>query len=115
MYKDPIFLTPDSDSWDPYSNHFTDNEESMLDWEGNIQPKHNRTSHVLNWTEDVDDNDYENAVDFTTVSVFQALDPTSTSPSIINHEFMDFAAALGAHVESSKFSPAIGSTVTHID
>ena len=33
---DIIFLTPDSDSWDPYSRHYAENEAAMLDWEGNM-------------------------------------------------------------------------------
>jgi len=33
-YGNPIFLTPDSSHWDPYSEHFSLNEDSMLDWEG---------------------------------------------------------------------------------
>jgi hypothetical protein len=46
-YGDPIFLTPDSDNWDPYSEHFSDNEDSMLDWEGNMHMKKRRKEHTL--------------------------------------------------------------------
>ena len=31
-----IFLTPDSDNWDPYSDHYSRNEDAMVDWEGNV-------------------------------------------------------------------------------
>ena len=31
-----IFITPDSESWDPSSSHYAENEAAMLDWEGNI-------------------------------------------------------------------------------
>ena len=36
QHNDRLFLTPDSTSWDPYAEHFASNEESMLDWEGNM-------------------------------------------------------------------------------
>ena len=33
---DPILFTPDSYEWNPYGSHFASQEESMLDWEGEI-------------------------------------------------------------------------------
>jgi hypothetical protein len=108
MYKEPLFLTPDSDSWDPYLEHFAKNEDSMLDWEGNIQPKRKRKSHILDWNVTVDGHDYENAVDFSTISAFQVDNPATIPTSILNNEFMDFAADLSAHVETSKHSTGIG-------
>ena len=37
--RDHIIITPDGDDWDPYSTHYAINEESMLDWEGNMKDK----------------------------------------------------------------------------
>lgn len=39
-----IFLTPDSESWDPYSSHYAENEASMLDWEGNMMEERFRVN-----------------------------------------------------------------------
>lgn len=36
--EDKIFFTPDSDNWNPYSNHYAKNEESMIKWQGEIIP-----------------------------------------------------------------------------
>eukprot|EP00957_Ditylum_brightwellii_P016422 1235202-Ditylum_brightwellii.AAC.1 len=33
---DKIFITPDLSLWDPYSKHFSQNEELMLDSDGQI-------------------------------------------------------------------------------
>ena len=33
---DKILITLDSVDWDPYLSHFSDNEESMVDWEGQM-------------------------------------------------------------------------------
>ena len=43
---DKILITPDSADWDPYPSHFSDNEESMLDWEGQLQPTKFRKRHA---------------------------------------------------------------------
>ena len=31
-----FFITPDSTYWDPYSEHYSLNEDMLVDWEGNI-------------------------------------------------------------------------------
>ena len=33
---DKVFITPDSASWNPHSEHYSLNEEAMMDGEGNI-------------------------------------------------------------------------------
>jgi hypothetical protein len=33
---DVILMTPDGPSWNPYSDHYTANEEAISDWEGNM-------------------------------------------------------------------------------
>ena len=40
-----IHMTPESLTWDPYSEHFSANEESMLDYEGNIMDEGYRKRH----------------------------------------------------------------------
>ena len=42
---DKVFITPDSAAWNPHSEHYSSNEEAMMDSEGNIivvQEKGNR-------------------------------------------------------------------------
>mmetsp|Transcript_10819 Transcript_10819/g.15255 ORF Transcript_10819/g.15255 Transcript_10819/m.15255 type:complete len:529 (+) Transcript_10819:911-2497(+) len=40
---DTIFFTPDSYTWNPYSDHFSNNnKDSMIDWNGNINVYRNR-------------------------------------------------------------------------
>ena len=43
---DRIFITPDSASWDPYSEHFSRNEESILDCNGNLIDLSNRQTPI---------------------------------------------------------------------
>ena len=38
-------LTPTR--WDPHSDAYAINEESMLDWEGNMKQKKDREAHVV--------------------------------------------------------------------
>lgn len=42
-----MFVTPDSTSWDPHSSHFSQNEEAMLDVEGEIIPKDERITELV--------------------------------------------------------------------
>ena len=37
-YCDKILITPESADWDPYTSNSAQNEEYMLDWEGQLQP-----------------------------------------------------------------------------
>ena len=48
MHSDKIFLTPDSMTWDPYSDHFAQNEESMIDYEGNMVESRYRKRYKSN-------------------------------------------------------------------
>ena len=41
-------------SWNPHSDAYSANEESMLDWEGNMQPKKDRQHQIV--LDDVEDN-----------------------------------------------------------
>ena len=44
---DKIFLTPDSTSWNPHSNHFSHNEESMLNVDGEITQSESRNPELV--------------------------------------------------------------------
>jgi hypothetical protein len=66
---DKLFITPDSPHWNPYCPSFALNEESMLNYNGEIADKSRHTNHLM----EVDDeypivasvliSDYEDAVD----------------------------------------------------
>ena len=43
---DKILITLDSADWDTYSSHFSENEELMLDWEGQLQSTKFRKQHA---------------------------------------------------------------------
>ena len=45
--NDTITFTPEGASWDPYSEHFSSNEESIVDHEGNIVDTRFRKKHCL--------------------------------------------------------------------
>ena len=105
-FKDPIFLTPDSDNWDPYAEHFTTNEESMVDWEGNMAPKRHRKEHVLDLNVSVDESTYDSAVEAATISSFNAMSLNDCH----DDDITGLAAAMSVRAEQSKFAIVIGST-----
>ncbi len=109
-FKEPIFLTPDSDNWNPYSDHFCENEDSMLDWEGNMVPKRLRQEHVLDLNVGADLSAYDDAVDAATISAFSAI-----SLSECHDEGSELAAAMSIRAERSKFGIGIGSISNHSD
>ena len=64
---EPILLTPDSESWDPYSDHYAQNEDALLDYEGHIVLPKNRPIHVLYYNPDVtNDSDLDGIIDTVT-------------------------------------------------
>ena len=105
-FKDPIFLTPDSDNWDPYAEHFASNEESMVDWEGNMAPKRHRKEHVLDLNVSVDESTYDSAVEAATISSFNAMSLNDCH----DDDITGLAAAMSVRAEQSKFAIGIGST-----
>ena len=108
---DPIFLTPDGDQWNPYSDHFAANEDSMLDWEGNIQCKRHQNRHVLDLNVSTATDDYEAAVDNANISAYCAEGANDDeSPRLIADDVRSFAYALSTRLVSSKFAMNIGST-----
>ena len=99
-HNDRLFLTPDSTSWDPYAEHFASNEESMLDWEGNMMERRHRKKHIIDYPSE----DYDDTVDRAMAGAFTALEIDDP-----------FAHALNEKAEVSKFAASIGSTVAHDD
>ena len=114
---DKIFITPDSTSWDPYSSHFADNEEAMLDSEFEIVQNPDKKLHLLQ----NDDADY---LEFPNVaSVDRAIDDTINNAmnenvipleslkdihSVPFHEANIFAEKLAYNSLRGKISSCIG-------
>ena len=67
---DPLFLMPDSVKWDPYSSHFAENEESMIDDDVNMHNKRLGTHHIIDMNVSTDTDVYETVVDRSSLSSF---------------------------------------------
>ena len=106
---DKVFMTPDSASWNPHCNSFARNEESMLDFEGNIAQPSRRTRHLME--PDKDDSsmpevsalDWDSAVDANVSTSFQQ-DELDNPDEVSN-----LAEALSLRGEISKIFRSIGS------
>ena len=57
---DKLFIIPDSEIWNPHCDSFARNEESMIDFEGNISEPHRQTSYVME-TEEAQEMDYNSS------------------------------------------------------
>ena len=114
-----MFLTPELNSWNPYSDHFADNEEAMLDWEGNMMESQFRKRLKQ------DDNLYINSSMITVDEYNKAIDAvvadeTAIQPlnqsiySSTQTDVEDLAVLLEQQANISKVQIATGSTaVSH--
>jgi hypothetical protein len=117
---DKIFLTPDSTDWNPHCESFAKNEESMLDFEGNMAESRRVLRHVMQ-PEPVepDDPNYElsavscdkwnERIDQNTDEAFEA-DDCSTFEDCLDQDVANFARVLNLRGENSKISSSFGST-----
>ena len=119
-HSEKIFLTPDSNDWNPYSDHFALNEESMLDSDGNIQDRRYRKKHIVDMGDAVNNPSimkryYDDSVDTFNVSSIQAkqlgcqrhtcdYEPYSHS----SHDLHSFQAAIESQTDFSKFCSSVG-------
>ena len=116
---DKIFLTPDSTDWNPHYESFAKNEESILDFEGNMAESRRVLRHVMQ-PEPVepDDPNYElsavsgdkwnEMIDQNADEAFEADD--STFEDCLDQDVADFARALNLRGQISKISSSLGST-----
>ena len=115
---DKIFITPDSSIWDPYSSHFADNEEAMIDSDFELVEHPNRKAYLLQ-DNDVEYMDLPNvaaveqAVDEIILNAMDAeaihIEPLHDNDSIAFHEANAFAETLSACALRGKLSSSIGS------
>ena len=109
---DPILITPDSEAWNPYSTHFAENEDSMVDYEGNITTGRHRTVHVLNYNPELDTpSDYDGILDSVAATSFTL----PAKGQVFSTEVERFSNALNARTEISKMTGSIGATCARND
>ena len=106
---DKILIPLDSTNWYPYSSHSTENEESMLDWEGQLQPTKFRKRYAYDQrsVSSVTTYIYYNAVESVILNSFKI---TSSDPSFVSmaeSDTNDFACMLEAKSEHSEFGASI--------
>lgn len=108
--EDVFVLTPEGRKWNPHSDSYARNEESMLDWEGNMVALKDRL-HIL--VEDLpeDDND-----DMTVSSLITTVESYLVSKTVSNIEpigrLEDYSECVGAIREADTVLNAVLASVT---
>ena len=123
-----ILITPDSESWDPYSTHYAENEAAMLDWEGNMMDekyrvKRQKLDEDLYGVSNITADKYEEIVDATISSAFASMKlnvPTAyESPCVGNKSDAgdkdDVACESSAQSDTEFFAQSLryGAEVSH--
>ena len=95
-----IFLTPDSDNWDPYSDHYSRNEDAMVDWEGNVIEAPSLDQPITSFN-------LENELDsIIEASISSTFIPDTNPNGKVNSKFLD---DLNQRAFESKLYMSIGS------
>ena len=118
---DKIFITPDSTVWDPYSSHFAENEEAMLDTDFELVQHPEKKTYLLQ----PDDAEYlelpnvdsvEKAIDAVLLNAMNGESIQNESlhgnHSIPFHEANVFAEAMSSNALCGKIATSIGSATT---
>ena len=118
-----LFLTPDSSSWNPYSDHFAMNEESMLDSKGQIHDKAYQKKHIIE-EDDPKRNPsimkqyYDDSVDTFMVSLMKAMSLSRCNViqdidldvPLANISLHEYSQALSETNNSSWFTAMVGAS-----
>jgi hypothetical protein len=114
---DKIFITPDSHQWNPHCQSFSQNEKSMLDYQGYLTEPERRL-HLLMEPEHDPSSNYElssvtstqwnNNIDSQMNLLFQSSDETNHS-NCGDTSISELAELLSTKAEISKFGASIGS------
>ena len=107
-----LFLTPDGHTWDPHSDAYARNEESMLDWEGDmVQPK----DRLRILVEDLPEEDAAT----TAASLISSLEAAKIDATISSVEPIgespDYAGCIGAVREADTVHAVLGSIASSLD
>ena len=110
---DKILITPDSSSWDPYSEHYAQNEESFIDWEGNITTQSKPNKEMIDGLSDASQK-YEIACNHVIQNAFISDKVRKEmNKSTCNCE-QDIVSKVNENLELSKMKMSIGSTSPYI-
>ena len=111
-YSPNILMTPDTMSWDPYSDHFVLNEESMLDYEGNMMEYEHRKRHCIGvgYISSITISDYEKLVDktFSEDDPYDPIDKSKESRSMATAMISSLCKAFTDKAMDGKISTALG-------
>ena len=110
---DKIFITPDQGHWNPYCESFSLNEESMVNYNGDLV----NINHHTNYLMDIDQSNDEGYVNSVLVADAETttddVAKTAFHPDAIftsyNCDKCDLANALNQRAEISKMMTSIGS------
>ena len=113
-----VFITPDSQDWNPHCQSYDNNERSMLDFEGNMAENDRRSAEKVVF-EDEDDNPdahvssatvpiatWNQTINATISSAFISSPYAAKTDMSLDH---DFCEALNIRGEISKLCASIGS------
>ena len=113
---DKLFITPDSTTWNPYCDSFAKNEESLVNFQGEISEP-SRHQHYLMESDDMSSsmfelssvsvNDWNEAISAVTENAFVA--DTQLYDRLVD-DVSTLANSLELITEISKFTSSIGST-----
>ena len=110
--KHKIFFTPDSASWDPYSDHYATNEESMLDHEGSMIEYRYRKKHIVDMPPAISVSvaTFDKEIDRVINAVNPMTDSDNEFHSMAQLDMSAIASALISRVEISNLGISCGST-----
>ena len=107
-----IFITPDSPSWDPYSDHYISNKESMLEHEGNMIDHQYRKKNIVDMPPAISvsiaafDSEIDRIIDIHNIYPEQQED----SQSMAQTDMLGIVSALNTHVQHTNLGISCGST-----
>ena len=115
-----IIITPDSTDWDPHNESYALNEESMLDWHGNMMESRYRKRYIIE--RPLQDADiaavsiasFESHIDENIAKAFSSMEvnPASGCESGAQIEASIFATSLNERLETAKVAMSLGSMDT---
>ena len=117
FHEEKVFLTPDSLDWNPYSDHYARNEDSMTDFEGNLHERRYWKKHK--GTETFTDTVSISAYDALADSTFDMMNctlqehripPDKMTQSMAQIATCDFSDSLLMKAEEGKMQTSIGAT-----
>jgi hypothetical protein len=104
--EEVYILTPTT--WNPHSDVYARNEESMLDWEGNLRPKKERECKIV--LEDIPEDDTEMASLMVSSAESAQIDAAMADVVPIQYNSMSLDEALCQRAWEGDFKMSIGST-----